>query len=92
MNKIEHIREQKTKRGQGSGINHFYQTKLTHKDLAKGDISDRTEIALSDGRSWIYVKKGKDLVKVKAEWENRIINTLIPIHYVGGRLSNNSPE
>lgn len=92
MNKNQKALDAKTKRGQGSAINHFYQTKLTRKELSHGDISDRVELRLSDGRTTLYIKKGKNIEKVRLFWEAYIESNLNLFNHVCTRSADNAPE
>ena len=72
MNRNDRRSEDKTSRGLGSQISHFYQNKLSHKILNNGDVSNKIPIPLSDGRTVVFAKCQEDVERVKAFWENQI--------------------
>ena len=65
----------KTERGLGSQVDYCLQGHIPESKLAKGDVSKRIAIRLSDGRTIVYAIKGKNISKVKDFWE-RIIHRI----------------
>ena len=49
-----------------------YQQKIPASKLKRGSLKGKVCIPLSDGKTWIFVKRGKNLKKIKEKYEQLI--------------------
>lgn len=66
------VKQDKTEKGLGSGINYHKQTPILNVHLMAGDISNKIPIPLSDGKTIVFTRYQKDVEKVKEFWEKKI--------------------
>lgn len=68
----DRVSPRKTEMGMGAQVDHYLQGHIPERVLKAGNISDRIPIKLSDGRTVVYMAKGKNKQQVQDFWEEVI--------------------